>query len=68
MFVNATYDNPEKYSGAVLLVATYFFAFRIYCDFSGYSDIAKGAARLFGVDLMTNFNTPYYSRSVSELS
>src|SRR5690606_22150169 len=46
--------------------ATVFFAFQIYCDFSGYSDIAIGTAKTMGVDLMKNFNTPYFSKSVKE--
>jgi D-alanyl-lipoteichoic acid acyltransferase DltB (MBOAT superfamily) len=48
------------------MLATYFFAFQIYCDFSGYSDIAIGCARVLGFDLMTNFKQPYFSRSISE--
>jgi hypothetical protein len=50
----------------IALIATYFFAFQIYCDFSGYSDIAVGSARLFGVELMQNFDRPYLSRSIRE--
>ena len=49
-----------------LTLATVFFAYQIYCDFSGYSDIAIGAARVLGFKLMENFRTPYYSRSISE--
>jgi alginate O-acetyltransferase complex protein AlgI len=64
--VGTVYDSPERYSGPVLLLATVFFAFQIYCDFSGYSDIAIGCARLFGYDLMTNFRQPYFARSISE--
>jgi alginate O-acetyltransferase complex protein AlgI len=55
---------PED--GMRLLVAVYAFAFQIYCDFSGYSDIARGTARLLGFDIMLNFNLPYFSRSPSE--
>src|SRR6185436_1694505 len=47
-------------------LATYFFAYQIYCDFSAYSDIAVGTARVLGFDLMENFRTPYYSKSISE--
>jgi len=62
-FVNHVYDSPEKYDGTVLLAATFMFGFQIYCDFSGYSDIAIGSARLLGFDLMQNFKTPYLARS-----
>jgi D-alanyl-lipoteichoic acid acyltransferase DltB (MBOAT superfamily) len=66
IFVNAVYNNPEKHSGLTLAIATIFFAFQIYCDFSGYSNIAIGAARVMGFKLMTNFNRPYFSRSIAE--
>jgi len=64
--VDAVYQNPHHYEGPPLMVATVLFAFQIYGDFSGYSDIAKGTARILGFDLMTNFNFPYFSRNVSE--
>ena len=64
--VNVVYDSPTEYEGLTLILATVFFAFQIYCDFSGYSDIAIGAARVLGFDLMTNFRTPYFSKSISE--
>jgi alginate O-acetyltransferase complex protein AlgI len=64
--VNTVYANPSMYSSADLLLATYCFAFQIYCDFSGYSDIAIGAARILGYDLMRNFDRPYAARSISE--
>ncbi|KYP13258.1 MBOAT family O-acyltransferase [Flavihumibacter sp. CACIAM 22H1] len=66
IYVNAAYGNPEEHTGLTLAVATMFFAFQIYCDFSGYSDIAIGAARVMGYDLMKNFNRPYLSASISE--
>jgi len=66
VMVNPVYNNPENYSGFSLLLATYFFAFQIFCDFSGYSDIAIGSARIMGYDLMTNFDRPYFSKSISE--
>ena len=66
LFVNKVYGAPEEYAGLVSIVATIFFAFQIYCDFSGYSDIAIGTARLFGFRLMTNFRTPYFSQSIRE--
>lgn len=66
VLVNQVYNNAENYTGIPLLLATYFFAFQIYCDFSGYSDIAIGAAQVMGFKLMDNFNRPYYSKSISE--
>ncbi len=65
-FVNRIYDDPTPHSAATLLLATYFFAFQIYCDFSGYSDIAIGSARVLGFDLMPNFRLPYLARSISD--
>ena len=64
--VSLVYDSPQEFSGFAVIVATIFFAIQIYCDFSGYSDIAIGTARLFGFDLMTNFKTPYFSTSIRE--
>ena len=64
--VDQVYSDVEGYGGASLLLATYLFAFQIYCDFSGYTDIALGAARVMGFDLMVNFRTPYRSTSISE--
>jgi alginate O-acetyltransferase complex protein AlgI len=66
IYVDAVYNNPENHSGLSLLLATIFFAFQIYCDFAGYSNIALGAARIMGFKLMTNFRRPYYSKSISE--
>ncbi|MEN6430248.1 MAG: MBOAT family O-acyltransferase, partial [Coriobacteriales bacterium] len=67
---NTVYADPQAWPGAthgtVLLVATLAFAVQIYCDFSGYTDIARGSARLFGVELARNFDRPYFSRSVKE--
>jgi alginate O-acetyltransferase complex protein AlgI len=57
--VDAVYADPGSFQGATLVVATYAFAFQIYCDFSGYSDMAVGAARVLGFDLMRNFDRPY---------
>jgi D-alanyl-lipoteichoic acid acyltransferase DltB (MBOAT superfamily) len=62
-FVDRIYDSPERFDGMVLLAATFMFGFQIYCDFSGYSDIAIGSARLLGFDLTQNFKTPYLSNS-----
>lgn len=65
-YVNQIYANPGDFSGPTLALATYCFAFQIYCDFSGYSDIAIGSARILGYDLMQNFNLPYMARSISD--
>ncbi|WP_047414393.1 MBOAT family protein [Cellulophaga sp. Hel_I_12] len=64
--VNDIFENYTTYSGGTLITGAIFFAFQIYGDFSGYSDIAIGTARLFGFDLMTNFNFPYFSKSIGE--
>ena len=64
--VNDVYSNPTGHSGQDLIIATVFFAFQIYCDFSGYSDIAIGIARTLGFDLMKNFDSPYFSTSITE--
>ena len=64
--VNTIYNNPTEYTGIPLILGTIFFAFQIYCDFSGYSEIAIGAAHVMGFKLMTNFRRPYYSRSIGE--
>ena len=66
MLVDKVYADPASFDGAALLLGTVFFAFQIYCDFSGYSDIARGSAEVMGFKLMTNFNRPYAARSVSE--
>lgn len=66
LLVNQVYGDPLHYQGPAFAVATIFFAFQIYCDFSGYSDIAIGAAQVMGFKLMDNFNRPYFSKSVSE--
>ncbi len=64
--VNVVYKSPEAANGLTLILTTYFFAFQIYCDFSGYTDIARGASRVMGIELMQNFNLPYFSKSISE--
>jgi D-alanyl-lipoteichoic acid acyltransferase DltB (MBOAT superfamily) len=66
IYVDAVYAGPGIHSGSTLLLATYLFAFQIYCDFSGYSDIAIGAARILGYDLMQNFRLPYLAQSISD--
>ena len=64
--VNQYWDSYQELSGTMLLLLGVLFTFQIYCDFSGYSDIAIGCARLFGINLMRNFNFPYFSRSIPE--
>ena len=64
--VNQIFGTYEHQSGAVLVLGALFFSFQIYGDFSGYSDIAIGTARLFGIRLMRNFNLPYFSRDIAE--
>lgn len=64
--VNQVYNNTDDYTGIPLIIATVFFAFQIYCDFSGYSDIAIGSAQVMGFKLMQNFNRPYFSKTISE--
>lgn len=64
--VNNIYDHPADYIGLVFPIATIMFAIQIYCDFSGYTDIAIGCAKLFGIDLQENFKSPYFSRSIRE--
>lgn len=64
--VNMVYNDPTKYTGIQLIVATVLFAFQIYGDFSGYSDIARGAAQVLGYKLMRNFNHPYFAISVPD--
>ena len=66
LYVNDVYAAPNNFNGLQLTIATLFFAYQIYCDFSAYSDIAIGSARVLGFKLMENFDTPYYSRSISE--
>lgn len=67
IFVDSVYNNdPSANTGIGVIIATVFFAIQIYCDFSGYSDIAIGCAKVLGIDLMQNFRQPYFSKSISE--
>jgi len=66
VYANDIFNNYEDYNGSTLLLGAVFFAFQIYGDFSGYSDIAIGTSRLFGFDLMRNFAFPYFSRDIAE--
>jgi len=65
-YVNLIFSDPSSFSGSTLLLGAVFFAFQIYGDFSGYSDIALGTARLFGIELLRNFAYPYFSRDIAE--
>ena len=65
-FVDHVYNMSANYSGITLIAVAFMFGFQIYCDFSGYSDIAIGSARLLGFDLMQNFRFPYFSKSLQE--
>lgn len=66
MYADIIFDNVRSYFGLTLITATVFYTFQIYCDFSGYSDIATGTAKLLGIRCMDNFKSPYYSRSDKE--
>ena len=66
VYANQIFDHPNLFGGSTLLAGALFFTFQIYCDFSGYSDIALGTARLFGIELLRNFNYPYFSRDIAE--
>lgn len=66
VYVDKIYGDMHFFSGFARLAVIFFFAIQIYCDFSGYSDIARGTAKLFGVELMENFKSPYFSTSVRE--
>lgn len=65
-YANAVFDNYESMNSLSLLLGAIYFAFQIYGDFSGYSDIALGTSKLFGIDLLKNFNYPYFSRDIAE--
>lgn len=65
-YANAIFDNYESMNSLSLLLGGVYFAFQIYGDFSGYSDIALGTSKLFGIDLLKNFNYPYFSRDIAE--
>lgn len=66
LYVNAVYGDVGSYSGGQLILATFFFAFQIYCDFSGYSDIAIGLAKIMGFEFMVNFRQPYLAHSLRD--
>ena len=66
IFSDKVFEQPYSYRGFALVLGAFFFTVQIYCDFSAYSDIARGAAKLFGFELMENFRSPYFSGSISE--
>lgn len=65
-YVNMIFENPTSHSGSDLVVGAFLFSFQIYGDFSGYTDIALGTARLLGIELLQNFSYPYFSRDIAE--
>lgn len=64
--VKTVYENPNEYPGFYIVYAAFLFSFQIYCDFYGYSTIARGTAKLLGITLVDNFNAPYFSKSIKE--
>ena len=64
--VDYIFENYTAFNGSVLFLGLLYFSFQIYCDFSGYSDIARGTAKLFGFEIMSNFKFPYFSRNIGE--
>lgn len=66
VFVNIVFSDPQGHTGLSLVFAIFLYSFQIYCDFSGYTDIAIGLARLFGIDLSDNFNRPYTATSIAD--
>lgn len=66
VYVNDVYNNYQEQSSISLALATFLFAFQLYCDFSAYSDIAKGTAKMLGFELMENFNHPFKSKNITE--
>ncbi|MBE5830006.1 MAG: MBOAT family protein [Butyrivibrio sp.] len=66
IFVGNVYQDPAGAQGSVVLIATVMYSFEIYCDFAGYSAIAIGCARILGIDVMKNFDSPYMARSIAE--
>ena len=66
VYVDTVYSCPNAYSGLTLFLASLAYSIQLYCDFSGYSDIAIGTAKLMGIELKRNFNMPYISRNISE--
>lgn len=65
-FVNKVYNQPREFEGVQLVIATVYFSIQIYCDFAGYTHIARGAGKIMGFELAQNFNRPYFSTSIGE--
>lgn len=66
IYVNSVFSDFQSYNSLSLIIAVVFFSFQIYCDFSGYSLIARGVSKLFGFELMVNFNRPYLAQSITD--
>ena len=66
MYVKYVYENYDQVSGWTLVLGAVFFVFQVYCDFSGYSDIALGASRVIGINLMENFKRPFYANAATK--
>lgn len=66
IYTSTVFENFENHTGITLIIATLFYSAQIYADFSGYSDIAIGSAKLMGINLMKNFNLPYFAKTISE--
>jgi alginate O-acetyltransferase complex protein AlgI len=66
VYVDQVFAEPGRHTGMTVAVALYFFAFQIYCDFSGYTDIARGAGRVFGINLLENFRNPYFAKGIKD--
>lgn len=66
LYVNATYNNVEMHNGTTFLLSSILFAFQIYCDFAGYSNIAIGSAKILGFNLMDNFKRPYFAKNIND--
>ena len=66
IYVDSIFNSITQHSGFALALAAVFFSIQIYCDFSGYSDMARGVSKLFGIELMDNFRSPYFSTSIKE--
>ena len=66
VYVDTVFNDLQKYQGFALILVVFFFTVQIYCDFSGYSDIARGCSKMLGIDLMENFRSPYFSASIHE--
>ncbi|WP_321017649.1 MBOAT family O-acyltransferase, partial [Eisenbergiella porci] len=66
VYVNQVYNDLPSYKGLSLILATFFFAIQLYCDFSGYTDIALGSAKILGINLTQNFKAPYFASSIKD--